>query len=245
MFDRILRKWKLGNAAGGVEREAISAAVLHHLRTILSDKSQGIGKQWSDEGKEKLISTIVSDIDQQLAAKNPVQAVRMRTIEFMILSAKFDVLIMQKPTPHKELSGGLKPHIPELSKVDDEIKLLFSDTDATSFDQMWNTILMRYWVMHLYMNSYNIVRRGLNDCCDDNTKDWFRPCYTSLCISQENSYRQELGLPLTIEGGMADLKSVAHSSWIFRAEEGHRNLRMVWEKSWEEAFREPSPYAGV
>jgi hypothetical protein len=245
MFENIFRKWKLRNATRSLETHPILGDVMRHLRTVLNDKSQGIGKHWSAEGKEKLISGIISDINQQLAMPNPMQAARMRTIEFMILSAKFDVLVMQKPTPSNELSGELKPHIPNLAKIDNELEQLFSETNATSFDEMWDAILGRYWVMHLYMHTYNVVRRGLNDWQEDRTKDWFRPCYISLCIWQENKYRQELGLPLTIEGSMADLKSVAHSSWIFRADEGHTNLRQVWEKNWEEAFKELSPYAGV
>jgi hypothetical protein len=245
MFEKLLGGLKSRKAAQNPKERQIFESVTNRLWTVLNDKSQGIGQHWSEGGKQKLVSDIIADISRGLSAPNPIQAVRMRTIEFMILSAKFDVLIMQKPTPFFYLSGELKERIPELAQADKELEEFFSELGEapTSFEKMWDSILAKYWVMHLYMNTYNIVRQILKDSDDSGKKDWFQPCYISLCVWQENKYRQELGLPLTIEGDAADLKAICHSSWIWKAEEGHKNLRMVWERAWEEAFHEPSPYA--
>jgi hypothetical protein len=247
VLQNLIGSWKGRRAAKQLERNPIYGPIVRYARAVLNDRSQGIGKVWSEDGKRKLLEGLLADVAQVLAEPNPAQAVRMRAIEFMLIAAQFDVLIMQPPTPFKGLSGELKPRIPELAKKDKELEEFFYGIDPapTTFDGMWDSVLMRYWAMNLNLNSYNQARVALGDWHDDRKKDWFRPCYTSLCIWQENTYRRQLGLPSVIGGDLEDLKAIMHSTWINRAKEGHKELRLVWEKSWEEAFKEPSPYHGL
>jgi hypothetical protein len=247
MFGKLIDDWKARNSASELEKHPIFGPVLNQLRDSLNDKTQGIGKHFSDEGKQKIILECVDDIGNVLEQPNQIQVCRLRAMEFMLLSSKFDVLIMQPPTTNGLLSGELKQRIPELAKVDKELEEYFFglDNTPTTFDEMWDAVLMRYWVMHLYMNAYNIVRYKLGDMHTNPTKDWFRVCYLSFCIWQENTYRHELNLPPLIEGDSADLKGIMFSSWINRAQEGCKELRLAWEKSWEDCFKEPSPFTGV
>ncbi|MFM0007621.1 hypothetical protein PQR57_42615 [Paraburkholderia dipogonis] len=150
---------------------------------------------------------------------------------------------MQPPTPFEGISGELKPKIPELARTDKELGDFFYGLDkpVKSFDEMWDAVSMRYWVMNLYVNAYNTVRCALGDYHADKTKDWLRPCYTSFCIWHENTYRTGLSLPSAIPGGAGELRALMHSSWMNRAQEGRQHLRLAWEQSWEECFNERSP----
>jgi len=244
MAFNLIASWKARRADRELERHPVYGPVLRYARAILSDGSQGIGKMWTEPGKEKLLHSLRSDMALALTEPNPVQAVRMRTIEFMLEAAKFDLLVMRPPTPFKGLSGELESRIPELAKSDKELETFFYSIDPTptAFDDMRGAVLGRYWGMHLYMNSYNQARIALGDWHPDRKKDWFRPCYISLCIWQESLYRGQLGLPPVIEGEMQDMKAIMHGTWVKLADEGHKELRLDWEKTWRDAFKEPSPY---
>lgn len=94
-------------------------------------------------------------------------------------------------------------------------------------------------------DTHRNVRCSVDDWYKDKTKDWFRPCYISFCIWLEDGYRQKLGLPSIIQGEQADMKAIMYSTWMNRAEEGHKELRLVWEKSWQDIFHAPSQFDGV
>ncbi|WP_175836174.1 hypothetical protein [Burkholderia multivorans] len=247
MFKRIAEGWKARQIAKAIDGHPVLGKVLSHLRDVLNDTSQGLGKHFSEAGKEHLVTECLADIDRQLSQPNPALAVRMRLLEFMILSAQFDVLVMQPPTPFEGLSGELRPHIPTLKESDKDLREFFYglDSPVTSPDDMWDAVLFRYWVMNLYVNAYNIARIVLQDFHTDKTKDWLRPCYISLCIWQENSYRQCLGLPAVIPGDDPAIRAIGHSVWMNLAQQGHQHLRLEWENAWEDMFKEPSPYAGL
>ena len=247
MFSKLVDNWKARKAVKNLEQHPVYSLVLRQLRERLNDTSNGIGKHYSEEGKLRLMQKILTDIEQALAQPNPVQAVRMRFIDFMLSASKLDVLVMQLPTPFKYLSGALKPMIPELASKDKELEELFDGLNASpeSFDDMWDAVLMRYWIMHLYMSCYNRVRMALDVYHSNLNKDWFKVAYISFCIWHEHGYRQLLGLPSLIEGENSNLKAVMFSTWINRAEEGHMQLRLAWEKSWEECFNEPNPFSGA
>lgn len=138
MFGKLIENWKVKKVVKDLEQYPIYGLVLKLFRETLSDTSNGLGKNYSEDGKPELMQKVLADIEQVLAQPNPVQAVRMRTIEFMLLAAKFDVLVMQPPTPFKYLLGEFKPKIPELAKLDKELEEYFYGLDPTpiSFDDM-------------------------------------------------------------------------------------------------------------
>lgn len=245
MFGNLIESWKAKKAIHKLEKHPIYGAVLIQLRDVLNDTSKGLGASYSEEGKSALMFDVISDIERTLLQPNQVQVARMRCISFMLSASEFGVLLMQPPTGFKYISGELKSKIPELAKVDTKLEEFFYGIDPTptSFDDMYSSLLVRFWILHLYMSSYNVVRMGLGDNHVNPSKDWYKVCYLSFCASQENRYRALLGMPSMIEGSCADLKAIMLETWINRAEEGHKELRLVWEKSWVDAFDEPSPFA--
>jgi hypothetical protein len=88
MFSKIVERLKVSKLVKAIELDPLRGPVLTLLRDVLNDKRQGLGKNFSEEGKQRLTAECLTDIDSVLAQSNPVQAVRMRTIEFMLLSAK-------------------------------------------------------------------------------------------------------------------------------------------------------------
>jgi len=255
MFNKLIEIWKTREAIKETKANPILGAVLVHLRDVFNDKSKGLGKYWSEDGKARLTNQILTDIQEALSQPNPVQATRMRILALMLETAKFQVLVIP-PSPESDstgirdyegVTGELKASIPELVKEDDELEEFFYGLDETPTtpSDMWDVVLRRYWVLHLYMNTYNLVRIALDDWHKEEKKDWFLPCYISMCIWQEDQYRKKLGMPSAISGDHPDWKALMHSTWKNRLEEGDKEVRLAWEKSWTDVFNEPSPYSKI
>jgi len=247
MLQKLVERWKARGVVKALERHPIHGAVLINVRAILNDRTVGLGKHWTDEGKQTLISNVIVGLDACLAQPNPAQSVRMRLIELTLLAARFQVLVLEPPVKVRGLSGELRGSISSLRRLNKDLEAFFYGLDepAETEADMWDAVLMRYWVLNLYMNAYNTARIALGDYHADPTKDWFTACYASFCIWQEYIYRNELGLPPVVDGEKPDLRAIVHSTWFQRAEEGHKELRLAWERSWREAFSEPSPFDGV
>src|SRR4051794_36708091 len=81
---------------------------------------------------------------------------------------------------------------------------------------------------------------------DDNSKDWFRPCYKSLCIWHEHQLREKLGMASALSGTSSSnvaMKALGHSLCQQTIDSGAKELRLHWEDAWREIFKEPSPYS--
>ena len=113
----------------------------------------------------------------------------------------------------------------------------------TEFNDVYNCILNKYWVLYFYINAFDIARSLNGDCPKESDLDWFRASYLSLCIWTEDQYRNTLGLPSFINGENSIWKALAHSEWVQILEEDHESPRKIWEQRWQETFDEPSPYS--
>lgn len=246
MFTSIANFFGAKKATQQVEKYGLINFVENNQRDLLNNPEFGISK-WTQQGKEELLQKCLADVQQELNKPDPKQAVRMRCFSIFIEAARYDVLVQQPPTGCKYLLGELKEFIPELAIKDSDLSNFFYsfEKSPSTFDEMWDLVITRYWILYFHQSAFNIVRFKLGDMHTDPTKDWFRVAYQSLCIYQEYQYRKILGLSSNIDGSNADLKSIIYSTWINRAEEGHQNLRKVWEESWVDCFKNASPYSGV
>lgn len=248
MFDAIINYWKVHRARSAIMQHPVLGLAARHMTEMLSDTTGGIGKYFSEEGKNKIYTDMLVEIDQLLVQPDPLKAIRMRTMDFMLLASKYDVLQVRGQTTIKEVSGELYKYIPQLVKADKELEDLlcaYSADDGTP-EKIGDVVYCNYYVNHFRMSAYNAARQGLRDVHFDDRKDWFVACYMSFCIWQENRYRTLLTLPSLIAEDPTTLKSIAYSSaWIKCVEDGHKVLRAAFEKTWESAFQEPFQWKGV
>lgn len=223
------------------EDDPILGAALITMRELANDHSVGVGKFYDEEQKDKLIFDCLIDIEKTLFEKDKIKAVRLRLMNLMLSCAEMDVLLMKPPTMHRFLSGELEEKIVELFNVSEFLQKDLRPGLPTqfTFEDLKNEIMHRYILCHFYMSAYNTVRISLKDFVDDSKKDWFRACYISFCIWQENVYRSDLNMPLLIEN---QLKSIALSGWASIAKENSNDLRESFEMKWRECFNEPSPF---
>lgn len=229
-------------------RHPVLGLVARHMTDMLCDKTDGVGKHFSEKGKNEIYTNMLVEIDQLLVKPDPLMAIRIRTMDFMLLVAKFDVLYVRGQTTIKEVSGELYKYTPQLAKLDKQLEEAFYSygADDGNSEKMDAAVYFNYFVNHFRMSAYNAARQGLRDVHCDARKDWFVACYMSFCIWQENQYRKLLGLPSLIADDPFTLKSIAYGTiWGTCVEEGHKELRFAFEKTWESAFHEPSQWKGV
>jgi hypothetical protein len=213
------------------------------LRQMAYDSSIGIGN-YEEEEKDRLIFDCLVDIEKTLFEKDKIKAVRLKIMNLMLACAEMDVLLMKKPTLHELLSGELEGRIIELFAVSEPLQQLFTPvlSNPISIEDLKNEIKHRYLQNHFYLSAYNTVRVVLKDFIDDPRKDWYRPCYISFCIWQEDLYRSQLKMPLLNKN---QGKIIALSGWASIAEEGSADLRETFETKWRNCFNEPSPFFDI
>jgi hypothetical protein len=255
MFGKLIETWQARKAVKLIENHPILGEALRYLRNAANDTSQGFGKYYSDDGKAQIVTRIIDEMQQLLAGPNPAQAIRMRTCEFMLITAETQVLVIDPPPApdvtglrnFEGITGELQARIPELTKANEGLEKFFYSlsNEPKSFQDYLDVIEYRYFSMHLSMSAYNKARIALGDKHANVKRDWFRPAFTSFCIWQENTYREELSMPRAISGDDADLKALLHSTWMNRLQEGIPDPRLAWEKSWEKTFKGPSPYRDI
>lgn len=230
----------------------ILGATLDSAAKTLNDKSAGLGKYLSDSEKANLLERVAKETLLIISSDNPVQAARLKLGDWVCNTALLEVLVLDENTGWKFLlsvkgiSGELKSHLLELSKVNEDLsKLVFHMKGAVTQDHLRDVLMFRYWESHLFMQAFNVVRLRLGDMSLSKATDWFKPFFISMCIFAESIYRDELGLPSAFDG-KERVSPLAHSTWMNLIEKGEKELRWAWERQWESDFHlGASPYAGL
>lgn len=245
MFTSTAEPWNPNKEPEELKNHPIYGPVRSSSIELLSNIDFGLARHWSENGKGELLKRVISDVHEQLQKQNPRRAIRTRCLEIFIEAARFDVLIMKPPTQHRHLSGQMGNYLSELQTKDQYLQeFLNSLTNTpTEFNDVYNCILNKYWVLYFYINAFDIARSLNGDCPKESDLDWFRASYLSLCIWTEDQYRNTLGLPSFINGENSIWKALAHSEWVQILEEDHESPRKIWEQRWQETFDEPSPYS--
>jgi hypothetical protein len=64
MFGKLIEFWKTRKAVKEIHEHPIYSSALANLRNVFNDKSSGLGKYWSEEGKARITTRILTDIQQ-------------------------------------------------------------------------------------------------------------------------------------------------------------------------------------
>ena len=157
--------------------------------------------------QELLESTRQNLIAEGLAiasSVNPVVENRKRLVDAVVEAAMLQVLVMP-PEPETEetgirgqygVSGELKGHLLELAKTHKELReWLHGFGEMNTFDDVWNPVLLRYWITLARANVLSSLRKPLDDSHPKTEMDWYRPFLLTQCGVQEQEFRECLKLP--------------------------------------------------
>lgn len=249
MLVHILNKWRfsLTTRTKPPLEDTVLAAVLQKARAICADSTVGLGKYYSELQKAELISALVAEMSPLLISNNPLLSIRVRLIEWMRETARYEVILSSPPGAFPGITGCLRSRVAELAQQDEDLEMdLYSvDPPPETEAGLVDVLFFLYWHRHFYMDCYQVARIHLGDYSNDGSKDWFKPCYLSCCIAAESGYRGVLGLPAEIPGPSEGARAIAHLSWHTLAQNGNSALRLEFDRAWRSIFDEPSPYEGI
>ena len=254
MLKHLVERWRSRGEFENIRADPLRRPVIDLVQAVFDDPNDALS-QLTDGNKRSLSDEILSDIEVKLSQANPVQAVRNALGSHVGDTAQFGVLLT---TPEYSMfagiSGELRPRIPDLVKINKDLKEFFyglSETPTTP-NEMTEVLHVHAALRNLWMIAYNRIRIGIGDHHPDKKKDWFRPFLISQSIFIESSYRDELGLPSNVRRFEHDdssssslARSLIHGTWPTIIAAGHKHPRLVWEASWESTFGEPSPFTGI
>ena len=260
MLGKISEWWELRKAKKTLEGHPILGPALAHAREVLSDSSQGLGKHFSETGRMNLIGSLMEQVTGVISSPDPIQENRKKISDIGFELAHYEVLVLDKNTGWYGLvgkfgiTGKLKNHLLELSEKHEVVKgmadTVTEDGSPLTNQELRDMIITKTWILHLFLQSYNIVRLGLGDYIKDPNEaksqpskatDWYKPFLISMYIRAEYNYWEALGLETEIKQD----RSLTHMLWCSIIDNRHENLRQTWENTWWAIHQEPSPYAEV
>jgi hypothetical protein len=178
---------------------------------------------------EDMAGKMMTRVIEVASAANPVMANREHLVAVTLECAQFQVLVMEPPPAddptgirgHYGVSGKLKERLVEIAEKNKAIKEFMHGFDQrTTWDDIWNPVLMRYRITYSWMHVHHLLRAHMGDF--NKSRDWFHPLYFCMCGWQESLIRDSIGLPTNLgEKFDASTKALMLSSFFNRVLEGH------------------------
>jgi len=204
----------------------------------LYDKGKGIGKCTSPEYKKEIIETIFKDYNEILNSENPILANREKLVGYVLLLAKYQVLILPPESESEDdptelrgkpgITGELKAHLNEVAKKDKEIKKYLQSLEDPTENDIYDFCLMQYFKWHFFSGFFNTIRFKVNDYNPEN--DWYRPLVAAMCVWEEHIFRKDIGLPDVMDPDDA----LQYSFYMNIVLNGVQDPNLKWEESYKE-----------
>jgi len=246
-----------------LEKAAINSDVFkigrQVFREVFDDKSQGLGKFANEKFKNKMASELIQLMGSILISTNPLITNRDILCDGIIGQAQYVVLVAEEEIQGNLnfvlkglpiVSGKLQDHIMEIAEKDDDIKDLKVSVVGSkgNVDQksLYEACAFKYWIYSLKVKVFNHIRAAIevNEVFPaDLEKDWFYPLVESQQATNEELFRQKIGLKSILDTDkiQATLKMARSYTLIKFVENGEKYPYLKWEetykKEWEEEER--------
>lgn len=184
-----------------------SAAQLarHVLANTLDNSEWGLGKYGQPAFKKALIDDVRVEVAEVEAAPDPRIANRHKLANYVVLMAKYQVLILpgvDEDEPEVTglrgrpgISGALKAHIFTIAAADKYINETAAELKERNPQALYEAVLFRYWVASLRAQVFDGLRLRYQDVPVDKGADWYPGFIEAMCAYQEYDYRKLINLP--------------------------------------------------
>jgi len=228
-----------------IEKNPIYSIAMASAAETLNNKSHGLGKHASDNFKKDLIKNLPEAIIKIVLSENPIMANREAFAGNLIMTAKYQVLVLPDENEPEEdvtglreklgISGKLKKHIKEIAEKDEEIKKLAWGMDNPNEVDLYEACLFRYWTYHFWTSVYNTIRLQLNDFHADPEKDWYRPFFEKMCAWEEQQFREKIGQEDILDDSTpaGRLRGLKYSTFMNIVLNGHKYPNLEWEEHYK------------
>jgi hypothetical protein len=237
MFNWLGKLFASRTAIGeGRDNPALQAAILRSAEIF--DALPGKDSV-SEASRSQLARQLYLDLHEIFNAPSPIDVNRQKLAAQVLRFAMFQVLLLPPPPKADEtglrglpgISGELQKRLKDIVRANSELHSeLFADVDSFDDDNDDANIMQRleraYQECRWCLETMNCARVALDDVADDG--DWYRAFLFAACANQENTYRQDIGLPLAFEPQLS--APVAYSLFTDIVLSGARDPLAEWNE---------------
>ena len=221
----------------------LGKALASHTREFFYEHA--VLKNIPEEAKQGLIDDFYQKIFELTQSEEPLLTLRGYIASFVHSYAIFQVLCLTPEVKAKSfyqnnphISGNLYPHIKSLSVYNKEINELSLSNELLEDEDLLSFCRTKAAISLFYMNGINIVRYELKDIVKG--EDWLRPFIESMLIWEEETCRQNIGLPSLFENANEAQK---HSDFLQCVSNGAEDPYAAWQIDEESSDKENIPLA--
>ena len=170
-----------------------------------------------DDTRAALARELFLEINEICNAFDPVAACREKLGATMLKFASYQVLVIP-PAPEADpsdlraqpgITGELTEHLVQIAENNYELRSqLYGETDAPTFDSVWESVQRSYWQSYWFLETFNAARVELGDYNDEH--DWFMSFKHAACANYEHIYRREIELPSAFDEDLASIAPTAY-----------------------------------
>lgn len=190
-------------AKGGTNAGPISLIDLAAERSRFLLDVIPLRQNMSQAGLAELVGGVMASVTDIENSQDPRAAVRFALCDRIVWLSGYQVMVMEpEPAPDPTglramggVTGQLKARVYDLFKADPEIEKESMLRPATSYEEAWNVVLLKYWQAKYLTETLNTVRKHIVGAEAESLADWHRPFLHAMCVVSEQRYRTALRLP--------------------------------------------------
>jgi hypothetical protein len=176
-------------------------------------EAEHIQRQVNEGLREEMRTKFIEEGADIARSEGPAMELRTRLSGAVSEMARLQVLVMP-PYPEEDetgirgqygVSGELKARLLELATKSNELReWLHGFGQMNTWDDVWNPVLVRYFIVVARANILAALRRPLDDAHPIASMDWYKPFVATQCGYHEHVYRKALGMPSTLAADPID-----------------------------------------
>ena len=208
------------------------------------------GRSIHEDLKRSIAERFAEEYSEIFESESPALKNREKLVAFSLGQARYHVLLLNSIDPNQFLinmpgvTGELNNHLQTIVNADTELKGLIEesatnagqDPQRLDLNNISLIIHLYFWRSGLFTSACNTIRIGLKDFDEDPELDWYRPMYATMCASQEDQYREEIGLPPAIDDPNASIEMLRYSLFYKFVLDGYENPKLAWESEFKREF---------
>lgn len=243
LFDAVQNALAKRNARKHLEKNPVLRAAM--IRSNLAFDSTGM-TEFSDETKDALSQQLLERVYQIVLSDDQVATCRQHFTDAVLELSIYQVLVLP-PYPEEDdtglrgtqgISGELKPLLLEVAQVNEHIKEeVYGAVAEPTYDDVWNTVLFRYWRSWWFAETFNACRKELGDYNLDKNRDWYKPFLHANCVFYEGQYRDELDLEPALGIDKFDLVPIMYSTFTQSVLGGAKYPDLHWREHYSKAIK--------
>jgi len=199
LFDKV--------ASGYAIRRLNESPTIKRAKAVIDEYWDGrneISKDFSQKTIDEERAFLMEEAIAIATSSSSVLTNRQKLANSVVELATYQVLVLEPaPTPdptrlrgNRGITGELRSRLVELAEKEKFLReFMHAYPPVTSWDDVWNPVLLRYRVTWARARLHEELRYVLDDTNPTQENDWYAPFLVATCAYQEAQFRKAIGMP--------------------------------------------------